>query len=130
MTEQRTLAEVGLAPGNRPFTVADLEAMPDDGRRYELIDGTLLVTPGPSWQHQSMAASLWRFLDDACPPDLRAVMAPFAVRTANDSEVQPDVLVTRFADLTSALLPVPPLLASEVLSPSTQLHDRNLKMAH
>ena len=30
----------------RPFSVADLEAMPDDGRRYELIDGELLVTPG------------------------------------------------------------------------------------
>ncbi len=34
----------------RPFSVADLEAMPDDGRRYELIDGELLVTPAPGWR--------------------------------------------------------------------------------
>src|SRR6476661_8287642 len=36
----------GVAEG-RPFTVDDLEAMPDDGHRYELIDGVLIVTPAP-----------------------------------------------------------------------------------
>ncbi|MGH2394944.1 MAG: hypothetical protein ACRDGH_15880, partial [Candidatus Limnocylindria bacterium] len=41
----------GLAEG-RPFTVHDLEAMPDDGRLYALIDGMLLVTPAPGWSHQ------------------------------------------------------------------------------
>lgn len=35
---------IGLAAG-RPFTVRDLETMPDDGRRYEIIDGMLLVAP-------------------------------------------------------------------------------------
>ena len=30
-----------------PFTVEDLDRMPDDGRRYELIDGMLIVSPGP-----------------------------------------------------------------------------------
>ncbi len=34
----------GVVAG-RPFTVRDLEAMPDDGHRYELIDGVLIVTP-------------------------------------------------------------------------------------
>ena len=38
-----------------PFTVADLEGMPDDGRRYELIDGELLVSPAPGWAHQEAA---------------------------------------------------------------------------
>ena len=40
-------AETGLAgvTTGRPFTVRDLEAMPDDGHRYELIDGALIVTP-------------------------------------------------------------------------------------
>jgi hypothetical protein len=44
---------IGLAEG-RPFTVHDLEAMPDDGRRYEIIDGMLLVTPAPGWPHHPM----------------------------------------------------------------------------
>jgi len=121
---------IGLAPGSRPFTVADLEAMPDDGRRYELIDGMLLVSPAPGWGHQHMMLALARLLHDACPPDMEVLAAPFGVRTALDTEVQPDVLVARFDDLTRKNLPVAPVLAVEVLSPSTQLHDRNLKMAH
>jgi Uma2 family endonuclease len=56
-------------------------------------------------------------------------MAPFAVRLAEDTELQPDVLVARRADLTERHLPAPPLLAVEVLSPSTRLIDRNLKRA-
>jgi Uma2 family endonuclease len=66
------------------------------------------------------------------PPDLRVLTAPFAVRTASDSEVQPDVLAARYTDLTLTAknLPVAPVLAVEVLSPSTRLKDRNLKKAH
>jgi Uma2 family endonuclease len=120
---------IGLAEG-RPFTVHDLEAMPDDGRRYELIDGMLLVTPAPGWSHQEMSATLYRVLHAACPPELRVLLAPFAVRTAPINEVQPDVLVARYDDLTEACLPVAPVLAAETLSRSTQLNDRNTKKAH
>ncbi len=121
--------QLGLAEG-RPFTVADLETMPDDGRRYELLDGMLLVTPGPTWSHQEMAGALYRLLSDARPADLRVLIAPYAVRTSLLNDVQPDVLVARFSDLTEDFLPVAPVLAAEVLSRSTQLHDRNTKMAH
>jgi Uma2 family endonuclease len=124
MTDQLDLAE------GRPFTVADLETMPDDGRRYELIDGTLLVSPSPTWSHQEMAFALAVLLRAACPPDLRVLPAPFAVRTSDVDEVQPDVLVTRFSDLTDKCLPVGPLLAVEVLSRSTRKNDRQDKMAH
>ncbi len=41
-----------------PFTVADLEGKPDDGRRYELIDGELLVSPAPGWAHQEAVLTL------------------------------------------------------------------------
>jgi Uma2 family endonuclease len=88
-------------PSGRPFTVADLEAMPDDGNRYELIDGALIVSPAPSWEHQTMLFAVARRLDDVRPADLRVVMAPYAVQTAYDSEVQPDLLVARYADLRS-----------------------------
>ncbi|MGH3425170.1 MAG: hypothetical protein ACRDO8_10600 [Nocardioidaceae bacterium] len=40
---------VTTLPRGRPLTRADLDAMPDDGHRYELIDGTLVVTPAPSY---------------------------------------------------------------------------------
>jgi len=75
-----------------------------------------------------MGATLYLQLRASCPADLRVLIAPFAVRSAFDSEVQPDVLVTRYADLTPKNLPVAPLLAVEVLSRSTSLVDRNLKI--
>jgi len=58
------------------------------------------------------------------------MIAPFAVQTAYDSEVQPDVLVTRYTDLRPKHLPVAPLLVVETLSRSTALMDRNTKKAH
>ncbi len=120
---------IGLAEG-RPFTVHDLEGMPDDGRRYEIIDGMLLVTPARGWSHQEMSATLYTVLRQAAPTGLRVLIAPFALRTALTSEVQPDVLVARYDDLTEACLPVAPLLVVETLSRSTQLNDRNTKKAH
>jgi Uma2 family endonuclease len=120
---------IGLA-GGRPFTVRDLEAMPDDGRRYEIIGGMLLVTPSPGWSHQEMSAALYVMLRAACPLELRVLLAPFAVRTAATNEVRPDVLVARYDDLTEACLPAAPVLVAETLSRSTQLNDRNTKKAH
>jgi len=90
----------------------------------------LLVTPAPGWSHQEMSGALYLLLSTACPPSLRVLLAPFAVRTAPTSEVQPDVLVARYDDLIEACLPVAPLLVVETLSRSTQLNDRNTKKAH
>jgi Uma2 family endonuclease len=112
-----------------PFTVHDLEGMPDDGRRYELIDGELLVSPAPGLRHQTVGLRLYRLLDDACPEDLYVLAAPFAVQTDVSNEVQPDVLVARFDELTDKNLPAAPVLAVEVLSPSGRLIDLNLKRA-
>jgi Uma2 family endonuclease len=112
-----------------PFTVDDLEGMPDDGHRYELIDGMLLVSPAPGSRHQKIVAKLVVKLDPPCPPDLHVLPAPFAVRPSPTLEVQPDLLVCRDSDLTDKLLPVAPLLAVEILSPSTALNDLNTKKA-
>jgi Uma2 family endonuclease len=119
-----------VIPTGRPFTVADLEAMPDDGNRYEVIDGMLIVSPAPNWEHQEMGFATGILLRGACPRDMRVLVAPFAVQTAFDREVQPDILVARYADLRSKHLPVAPLMVGEVLSNSTALHDRNTKKAH
>jgi Uma2 family endonuclease len=106
-----------------PHTVADLEAMPDDGNRYELIDGWLLVSPAPATNHQVIATALAGELYNARPPGLVVLSAPYGVRVSIKTEVQPDVLVARREDLTDKHLPVAPLLAVEVLSPSTASTD-------
>jgi Uma2 family endonuclease len=118
-----------LLPFGRALTVDDLERLPDDGHRYELLDGTLLVTPAPGWSHQEVAGALYRALHAASVPGTRVLIAPFAVRFGRDTELQPDVLVARYADLTPKNLPAAPLLAVEVRSRSTALVDLNLKRA-
>ncbi len=60
----------------RPFTVDELDRMPDDGRRYELLDGALIVSPRPTTVHQEPAAELLVVLRQACPRDLRALPEP------------------------------------------------------
>ncbi len=122
-------AATGLAYG-QPLTIADLAEVPDDGHRYELLDGVLIVTPAPSWAHQEAQGGLFVQLWQASPPHLRVLSAPFAVSpTGNSTELQPDILVARYDDLTPACLPTAPVLAVEVLSPSTALVDLNLKKA-
>ena len=116
-------------PAGRPFTVHDLEDMPDDGHRYELIDGVLIVTPAPGWYHQECSADLLGQLRNACPAEFRVLAAPFGVRTSISTELQPDILVARYADLTPKNLPVAPVLAVEILSASTALNDLNNKKA-
>lgn len=116
----------GIVPG-RPFTVYDLEGMPDDDRRYELLDGTLLVSPTPGLKHQTIAYRLYGVLEQAARKDMKVVGAPFAVRPSDSTELQPDVLVARRAELTETHLPTAPLLAVEVLSPSTARFDWSLK---
>lgn len=115
-------------PPARPFTIGDLEGMPDDGRRYELIDGTLVVTPAPSYVHQRAVLRLGVLLDAAISDDLEVLVAPFEWRPNNTSSFQPDVLVFRRADVDPDLLRVPPVLAIEVLSPSTHGVDLGAKL--
>lgn len=121
------MGTVTTLPRGRALTRSDLDAMPDDGHRYELIDGTLIVTPAPSRRHQTVSFRLGVVLDAACPKDLQVLAAPFDVALADDTVVQPDLLVALRSDFTERDLPVAPLLAIEVLSPSTRRVDLTLK---
>ncbi len=112
-----------------PLTRDDLNRMPDDGHRYELIDGALIMTPGPSARHQDVVVNLVVKLKLACPPDLRVLVAPFDVVISGDTIMQPDLLVARREDFTERDLPTAPLLAVEVLSPSTRRIDLMLKFS-
>jgi Uma2 family endonuclease len=115
--------------GGRPFTVDDLAAMPDDGHRYELLDGVLIVSPAPGTRHQLASVEITVTLRLACPDGVAVLSAPYAVQPSQRTELQPDVLVAQVADLTEKNLPVSPLLVVELLSPSTALYDLNLKKA-
>jgi Uma2 family endonuclease len=113
--------------GGERYTRDDLEHLPDDGRRYELIDGTLIVSAAPGKVHQRAAGAMFVLLRQACPTAFEVFMAPFAVALAEDTELQPDIVVAREKDLTEKELLGAPALAVEVLSHSTKLIDLNVK---
>lgn len=110
-------------PFGADFTLDDLDRFPDDSNRYELIEGSLHVSPSPGMAHQSALLNLFRVLDSACPDDLTVWLAPLDVVFAEGTVLQPDVFVLP-ADLPHAKrVRVTPLLAAEVLSPSTRSFD-------
>ena len=114
-------------PWGAPLTEDDLATMPEDGHRYELLDGALLVTPAPNLDHQRCVVSLCTLLVSALIPEHEVLVAPFDVRLSRITVLEPDVLVARKGDLTEARLEGAPLLAVEVLSPSTRRIDMGSK---
>ncbi len=122
-----TIAEAWPAAG-RPFTVAELDRMPDDGRRYELLEGVLIVSPRPTTVHQFVSMRLLRILADACPDDLCVVPEP-AVELGPQTEFDPDLVVVGMDQIGGAKFTEPPLLIIEIRSPSTALVDLNRKKA-
>ena len=121
------MSTVTTLPYSGPFTRADLELMPDDGHRYELLDWTLLVSPSPRHLHQRAVGNLHLLLREGCPPELEVILAPFDVVLAEDTVLVPDLLVAPRSQFSERDLPGPPLLAVEVLSPSTRRIDQLLK---
>jgi Uma2 family endonuclease len=122
-----SIAEAWPSPG-KPFTVAELDRMPDDGHRYELLDGVLVVSPRPTPAHQVVAFTLASILDRASPPEWQVVPEP-AVMVSHDTEFAPDIVVVARDQLSGTKITWPPILAVEVRSPSTALIDLNLKKA-
>jgi Uma2 family endonuclease len=116
----------------RSWTVDDVHALPDDGKRYEVIDGELFVTAAPSWRHQEAALAIYALLRDYLRRERvgHALIAPADVIFSPRRAVQPDVFVVplfhgrrpeRFEDVGHLLV------AIEVLSPSTARADRVAK---
>ena len=115
----------------RDWTADELRAVPDDGNRYEIVDGELLVTPAPSWLHQRAVRELVARLQPFAEGDgLECLFAPADVTFSPRRVVEPDIFVTptlggkpaaRFEDVGRLILAV------EILSPSTARADRYLK---
>lgn len=121
---------MGMAVSIPRYTVDDLDRFPDDGNRYELLDGMLLVTPLAETAHQVIAGRIHVALATA----LRSiadvyVVSPGAIVAPPWTQLQPDVLVFRsrsglaakWASITEHWLAV------EVLSPSSRVYDRQFK---
>jgi Uma2 family endonuclease len=117
-----------VLPADRPLTVADLDLTPDDGCRYELDDGVLVVSPAPVTIHQRVLHRLEVLLEAACPPEFEVLPGP----GVEMSEIQyriPDLVVVRSASIGVADKNVtrPPELVVEIASPSTASYDRGRK---
>jgi Uma2 family endonuclease len=121
-------------PAARAWTVDMLDALPEDGRRYELIDGVLHVTPAPSDVHQLVVGAFYRALHEYLRPTrvARALHSPADVRKEDRAQnrVQPDVFAVRLIDgkrppYPYALSDI--LLAIEVESPGNPLYDYHTK---
>ncbi|MFF0343812.1 Uma2 family endonuclease [Kribbella sp. NPDC004875] len=90
-----------------------------DGRRYEVIDGRLLITGVQPPAHHAAVVALMVLLKHACPPDLMVAVGSISFRPTPHTTLRPDLLVRhRDAPVTQ-----PPLLAVEVLSPATRTTD-------
>lgn len=111
------------------WTVADLETMPDDGCRYELVDGMLLVPPPPLIPHQVGAFELAIILKSVMPEELRLVPGPAQVTHGDRTSFEPDLSVIRRSEVRDGKFTAPPLLVVEVLSRSTRSKDLVLKRA-
>src|SRR5258708_1363179 len=119
-------------PGQGHWTYNHYAALPDDGKRYEIVNGVLYMTPSPTGSHQDSVGRFYIYLFQ----HIEAVglgkvrMAPFDVELAPDVVVQPDVLVVLKANLdkvTKARIIGAPDLGIEVASPSTSTYDRHNK---
>lgn len=118
----------------RDWTVDDVENLPDDGNRYEIIDGELFVTPSPSLLHQDAVGQMYLLLTNYLRRERigHAYLAPADVNFSAQRIVQPDVLVAPLVDgrRPNARRIVHTLLvAVEVLSPGSARTDRVNKRA-
>ncbi len=116
-------------PRIRPWTRADLARLPDDGNRYEVLDGQLLVTPQASRAHQYLTTdftvALERYLR---PMGVAHVVGPGSVPFGPD-ELQPDVMVIPGPRRPGNWDDGPvPILVVEVLSRSSRRYDLGAKL--
>ena len=105
------------------LTLEDLEAMPDDGRRYELLGGTIVVNAAPSPRHQWASGVLYDLLRRSCPPGHRVFYAPLDLDLPGEQRVEPDLLVVPESSIGEKRISLPVLLLVELVSPSTAVWD-------
>ena len=111
------------------WTVDRLKTLPDDGLRYEIIDGTLIVSPSPVPVHQRVVVRLTVLLVAACPADHEVLVAPLDWQPDQRTSLEPDLLVVRKDMIGEKNITQPPTLVIEVLSPASARIDRMIKFS-
>ncbi len=114
------------------LTYEDYLEFPDDGLRYEILDGELEVSPAPAPRHQGVSLNLVVMLDGHVRERRlgRVYYAPIDVLLARNNVVQPDIIFVaagRESIVTARAVEGPPDLAVEILSPWSVRRDRVTK---
>ncbi len=127
-----TRADWVSGPQQGQWTYDNYAVLPDDGKRYEVVNGVLYMAPSPGGAHQDAVLRFAHYLlvnvEFAGLSKVR--VAPFDVVLSPENVVQPDVLVVLNANLQKVqdlrMMGAPDLVV-EIASPSTAIHDRNKK---
>ena len=121
-------------PSQGQWDYASYAALPDDGRRSEIIDGVLYMPPAPNIAHQS-ASNLFAFyltMHVQMTGQGWVFSAPIDVELAPNVVVQPDVVVVLAANqgiIAPERIIGAPDLVVEIASPGTATYDRSKKLA-
>lgn len=117
--ETMSISEVGI------YLVEDLYAYREqrDDMTVQLIDGELIVSPSPGVAHQVVSGELFALLRSAAPSHLRVLAAPLDLRAGERTVVQPDLMVVPRSIVEGSEVEEPPVLAVEILSPSSRRTD-------
>ena len=125
---------MGMPITSEPYYTRDMVlALPEDGNRYELVYGELLVSPAPVPRHQVIVGRLYAWIFEYLERERvgRVFLSPADITWGrkDDVLVQPDVFVGGMEDATRKLWKQMRhfLLFAEVLSPSTSRNDRFTK---
>lgn len=115
------------------LTYEDYLRLPDDGKRYEVLEGELFVSPAPKTKHQIISGNLFAILHSHVRQRKlgRVLAAPTDVVLSRTNVVQPDLLFISNAHrkiLTERNVQGGPDLVVEILSEFTEAQDRTLKM--
>jgi Uma2 family endonuclease len=122
-----------VLPKSIRFKARDIWDTPDDGKRYEVIDGQLYVTPPPIPEHQRPSMRLSFHLEGYVHErDLGQVYAaPIGVELDDENGIQPDLVYVsreRLHIVGKKGIEGAPDLVVEILSPSTRGRDRGVKL--
>ena len=116
-----------MATKIKRWTLEEVDSLPDDGNKYELVRGELFVTPPPTDDHETIAARLTRILDPFIAANgLGMLYHPRAVMQFEGSQVEPDLMVRQpQASRKATWKDAPtPILIVEIASPYTRRRDR------
>ena len=115
------------ATGRGNFTYEDLRHTPDDGKRYEVLEGDLIVSPSPQWKHQRIVHRLHTYLTSWENAGYGSVCtAPLDVVLSDRDVVQPDLLFIakdRLGIVTAENVQGAPDLVVEVISDRSRRRD-------